>query len=196
VYKTIVIGTQEWMAENLNTSVYRNGDVIPTGLSNVEWENTINTQQGAWAYVNNDPSYACPYGKLYNWYTCADSRGLCPVSWHVPTDAEWSVLTMYLGGGGVAGGKMKTAGTIEATSGLWFSPNIGATNSSGFSGAPGGFRNSIGDWGYIGYLSEWWSSSEDGALNAWDRAMFHNYSSADRFNLTKHFGLSVRCLRD
>jgi uncharacterized protein (TIGR02145 family) len=195
VYKTIVIGTQEWMAENLNTSIYRNGDAIPTGLSNVDWENTINTQQGAWAYVNNDPSYACPYGKLYNWYTCADSRGLCPVSWHVPTDAEWSVLTTYLGGG-VAGGKMKTAGTIEATSGLWFSPNIGATNSSGFSAAPGGFRNTIGDSGGIGDFGEWWSSSEDGALSAWDRAMFHNYSSADRFNLTKHFGLSVRCLRD
>jgi uncharacterized protein (TIGR02145 family) len=135
VYKTIVIGTQEWMAENLNASIYRNGDAIATGLSDADWENTINTQQGAWAYYNNDASYACPYGKLYNWYACVDARQLCPVGWHVPTDAEWTVLTDYLGGESVAGGKMKTTGTS-----LWNSPNQGATNSSGFSAVPGGNR--------------------------------------------------------
>ena len=83
VYKTIVIGTQEWMAENLNTSIYRNGDAILTNLDNAIWQNTTS---GAWAYNSNDSSYAFPYGKLYNWYACVDARQLCPVGWHVPTD--------------------------------------------------------------------------------------------------------------
>ena len=183
-YKTIVIGNQEWMAENLNTSIYRNGDMIPTNLADFTWENT---NSGAWAYWNNDASYACPYGKLYNWFTCVDARHLCPVGWHMPTDAEWTVLTDYLGGVDIAGGKMKTTG-------LWSSPNDGATNSSGFSGTPGGFRyityNDIGSFGY------WWSSSATDN----DNAMYCNlfYYSANELSspLPKRFGLSVRCIRD
>jgi uncharacterized protein (TIGR02145 family) len=196
VYKTIVIGTQEWMAENLNTSIYRNGDAIPTGLSNAEWENTINTQQGAWAYYNNDASYACPYGKLYNWYACVDARQLCPVGWHVPSDDEWTVLTDFLGGEGVAGGKMKTTGTIDAATGLWLYPNTGATNNSGFSGAPGGLRYGSGVYDSFGYNGYWWSSSEAGTFNAWFG--FLNYGSDDVVpgNFLKHYGFSVRCLRD
>jgi hypothetical protein len=93
VYKTIVIGTQEWMAENLNTSIYRNGDPIPTNLDAATW---LATTSGAWAYYNNDASNACPCGKLYNWYTCVDARELCPVGWHVPSDEEWTLLTEYL----------------------------------------------------------------------------------------------------
>jgi uncharacterized protein (TIGR02145 family) len=194
VYKTIVIGTQEWMAENLNTSIYRNGDAIPTGLSNADWQNTINTQQGAWAYYNADASYACPYGKLYNWYACVDTRQLCPVGWHVPTDAEWSVLTSYLGG--VAGGKMKTTGTIEAATGLWSTPNTGATNSSGFSGAPGGDRFNVGDYSGIGSQANWWSSSEVGADSAWSLFVGYGDSNVWRFTKFKQDGFSVRCLRD
>jgi uncharacterized protein (TIGR02145 family) len=196
VYKTIVIGTQEWMAENLNTSIYHNGDVIPTGLSNADWENTINTQQGAWAYYNNDASYACPYGKLYNWYACVDARQLCPLGWHVPTDAEWSVLTSYLGGEGVAGGKMKTTGTIEAATGLWYSPNTGATNSSGFSGAPGGVRSGSGGYVNIGNIGYWWSSSEYVTNLAWGRGSDYDDGDALQSNDYKHVGYSVRCLRD
>ena len=93
VYKTIVIGTQEWMAENLNTGVYRNGDAIVTDLDNAAWGATTS---GAWSYYNNDASFACPYGKLYNWFACTDSRGLCPTGWHVPSDAEWTTLTNFL----------------------------------------------------------------------------------------------------
>jgi uncharacterized protein (TIGR02145 family) len=194
VYKTIVIGTQEWMAENLNTSIYRNGDAIPTNLDEGTWQNTTS---GAWAYYNNDASYACPYGKLYNWYACVDARQLCPVGWHVPTDAEWTVLTDYLGGEAVAGGKMKTTGTIEAATGLWYSPNTGATNSSGFSGAPGGFRNDHG--GYyvgIGDFGVWWSSSELDTYYAWSRFLDYNDDFAYRDDLNKRNGFSVRCLRD
>jgi uncharacterized protein (TIGR02145 family) len=204
VYKTIVIGTQEWMAENLNTSIYRNGDAIPTGLSNSEWENTLITQQGAWAYYNNDASYACPYGRLYNWYACADARQLCPVGWHVPTDLEWSEMINFLdpaadGGNNVniAGGKIKTTGTIEAAMGLWYSPNTGATNSSGFSGAPGGGRAFNGDYDYIiGLNGFWWSSSEVGTYGAWFRFLDYLNGNAVRYDLFKQHGFSVRCLRD
>jgi uncharacterized protein (TIGR02145 family) len=193
VYKTIVIGSQEWMAENLNTSIYRNGDAIPTNLDDAVWQTTTS---GAWAYYNNDASYACPYGKLYNWYTCVDARQLCPTGWHVPTDAEWTVLTDYLGGEGVAGGKMKTTGTIEAATGLWYSPNAEATNSSGFSGAPGGFRDYLGVYDGIGNFGYWWISSEGDADYAWNRFLGYFYGYADRGNFNKHFGFSVRCLRD
>jgi uncharacterized protein (TIGR02145 family) len=194
VYKTIVIGTQEWMAENLNTSIYRNGDAIPTNLDDGTWQNTTS---GAWAYYNNDASYACPYGKLYNWYACVDARQLCPVGWHVPTDAEWTVLTDFIGGEAVAGGKMKTTGTIEAATGLWYSPNTGATNSSGFSGAPGGSRYDFGDYVNVGDFGFWWSSSEYSTSLAWGRSLRYAYDFVDRSNyLVKHYGLSVRCLRD
>jgi len=198
VYKTIVIGTQEWMAENLNTSIYRNGDAIPTGLSNADWSNTINTQQGAWAYYNNDVSYACPYGKLYNWYACVDSRNLCPLGWHVPTDAEWTVLTNYLGGETIAGGKMKTTGTSEATTGLWYGPNTEATNSSGFSGVPGGVRILTVGYFAFGGGGSWWSSSssELGSNYAGARNLGYSNGSAYRYDYFKSDGLSVRCLMD
>jgi uncharacterized protein (TIGR02145 family) len=193
VYKTIVIGTQEWMAENLNTSIYRNGDAIPTNLDNVAWQTTTS---GAWAYYNNDASYACPYGKLYNWYACVDARQLCPTGWHVPTDAEWTVLTNYLGGEVIAGGKMKTTGNLEAATGLWFSPNVEATNSSGFSGASGGYRNDSGPFYSIGEYGNWWSSTEINSGFAWNRYLYYLSGGAGRSGNGKHYGFSVRCLRD
>jgi uncharacterized protein (TIGR02145 family) len=196
VYKTIVIGTQEWMAENLNTSIYRNGDAILAGLSNADWENTINTYQGAWAYYNDDVSYACPYGKLYNWFACVDARELCPLGWHVPTDAEWMVLTTYLGGQIVASGKMKSVGTIESETGLWYSPNIDASNSSGFSGAPGGSRDYFGSYGFEGDSGYWWSSSESSSIGAWVRVLNINFDTSIRNGYVYSGGLSVRCLRD
>jgi uncharacterized protein (TIGR02145 family) len=193
LYKTIVIGTQEWMAENLNTSIYRNGDVITTNLDDATWQYTTS---GAWVNYNNDASYACPYGKLYNWFTCLDARGLCPVGWHVPSDAEWTVLTDFLGGESVAGGKMKSTGTIEATTGLWVFPNSGATNSSGFSGAPGVYRDLIGGYDVIGRSGFWWSSSEDDTDVAWYRYVSFVNGNAYRGNYYKQDGYSVRCLRD
>ena len=193
VYKTIVIGTQEWMAENLNTSIYSNGDAIPTNLDNAAWQNTTS---GAWAYYNNDSSYACPYGKLYNFYTCVDARQLCPTGWHVPTDAEWTVLTNYLDGESVAGGKMKTTGTIEAATGLWHSPNIVATNSSGFSGAPGGGRYYLGAYSDFGNYGFWWSSSVEAASSVWYRGLSSSIGVAASYTGNMQVGFSVRCLRD
>jgi uncharacterized protein (TIGR02145 family) len=155
VYKTIVIGTQEWMAENLNTSTYRNGDAIPANLDDTAWSSNTG---GAWTYYNNDISYACPYGRLYNWFACVDERHLCPVGWHVPTDVDWTILLDYLGGENEASCKMRSTGSIEDGTGLWYSTSSVVTNSSGFSGIPGGLSwyssYFIGDTGY------WWSSSE------------------------------------
>ena len=196
VYKTIVIGTQEWMAENLNTSIYRNGDAIPTGLTNVQWQNTTSTQLGAWAYYNNDASYACPYGKLYNWYACTDARQLCPVGWHVPTDDEWTTLAYSLVDMFVAGGKMKTTGTVEAGTGLWLSPNFQATNSSGFSGVPGGGRDFDGVFVEMGETGNWWSSSESIPGNGWGRGIFSDSNVVGNLSYFKRHGFSVRCLKD
>jgi uncharacterized protein (TIGR02145 family) len=182
------------MAENLNTSIYRNGDTIPTNLDDATWSFTTS---GAWAYYNNDASYACPYGKLYNWFTCVDVRGLCPVGWHVPNDAEWTVLTDFLGGDSVAGGMMKSTGTVESSSGLWNVPNTDATNSSGFSGTPGGDRYFDGYYFNIGIDGVWWSSSEVGFDFALYRILVYNDVYANRFNnVDKQIGFSVRCLRD
>ena len=190
-YKTIVIGNQEWMAENLKTSIYRNGEAIATNLSNAEWENTINTQIGAWAFYNNDSLYDCPYGKLYNWFAVADPRHVCPTGWHEPTDGEWTILIEYLGGGSVAGGKMKSTGTQ-----YWFEPNQDATNESGFSALSGGNRFVNGDFDEFGYYGEYWSSSEGGPFGAWQRTVDYNSGVAYQGNGSLQGGILVRCLRD
>jgi len=135
-YATIQIGTQVWMAENLRTTKYCNGDPIPNVTDSLQW---VNLATGAWAHNNNYSQYENLYGKLYNWYAVDDSRNICPCNWHVPTDAEWTTLIDYLGGEGVAGGKMKSTGTQ-----YWLSPNTDATNESGFSGLPGGTVNPVG----------------------------------------------------
>ena len=188
VYKTIVIGTQEWMAENLKTTVYRNGNAIDNIIENYQW---LDLTTGAWASYNNDNQYDCPYGKLYNWFAVADPRYLCPTDWHVPTDGEWTALTDYIGGAAVAGGKMKTTGLQ-----YWISPNTDATNESGFSGLPGGYRSSSGDFYNVGNGGYWWSSSEYDASRAWYRFLTYNYDNAYQDRNDNGVGFSVRCLRD
>lgn len=131
-YNTVKIGNQCWMRENLKVSKYRNGEAIPTGLNNADW---LNTRNGAYAIYDNSNVNDAIYGKLFNWYAVRDSRGFCPTGWHVPTGAEWTTLTNFLGGDGEAGRKMKSMGTT-----YWQSPNTGATNESGFSALPGGYR--------------------------------------------------------
>ncbi|MBK7887686.1 MAG: hypothetical protein IPJ86_10465 [Bacteroidetes bacterium] len=187
-YDTVVIGTQVWMSKNLRVSKYRNGDPIPTNLSNTTWQNTTS---GAYAIYNNTTTNDSIYGKLYNWYAVADPRGLCPVGWHVPSDAEWTTLANFLGGSAVAGGKMK------AVSNLWTPPNDGATNSSGFSGLPGGYRNNFGSYSYIGSGGHWWSSTQDSTPpNAWYRTLYFDDDGVFPSNYDKSIGFSVRCVRD
>ncbi|MFM9004508.1 MAG: fibrobacter succinogenes major paralogous domain-containing protein, partial [Flavobacteriales bacterium] len=192
-YKTIVIGTQEWMAENLNTSIYRNGDSITTNLNDASWSASTS---GAWAYYNNDASNACPYGKLYNWYTCVDARQLCPTGWHVPNNEEWIVLTDYLGGNTLAAGTMKSTGTIDSGTGLWHAPNTQATNSSGFSGIPGGYRGSTGIFNTFSDYGYWWGSSAGGSFFTRARTLYYLNGNVAANDYNKKTGCSVRCVRD
>ncbi len=187
-YASIVLGNgQEWMAENLRTTTYANGDPIPN-VTGAEWENLTT---GAWVHHNNDSQYENPYGKLYNFYTVDDPRNVCPTGWHVPTDAEYTLLNDYLGGETVAGGKMKSTGTQ-----YWSSPNTGATNESGFSGLPGGARNFNGTFIYIGGIGLWWSSTEYVPGLAWYRSLDYNEPIFYRPDNSTKCGFSVRCLRD
>lgn len=188
-YPSIVLGNgQEWMSENLRTTTYANGNPIPNVTDNTQWENLTT---GAWSHYNNDSQYENPYGKLYNWYTVDDPRNVCPTGWHVPTDAEWTILSDYLGGENVAGGKMKSTGTQ-----YWLSPNTDATNESGFSGLPGGLRSFNGTFNDIGNLGYWWSSTEYITTNAWYRYLSYDSGIVYRYGNYKKDGFSVRCLRD
>jgi len=190
-YNTVQIGAQCWTQSNLKVSKYRNGDNIPTGLSNTAWENTT---AGAYAIFNNDPVNDGLYGKLYNHYAVTDTRGLCPTGWHVPTDGEWTTLETFLGGSSVAGGTLKSTAT-QPTPGGWLSPNTGATNSSGFSAGPGGLRFGYGDFGNVGNFGDWWSSSLSGP-SAWNRILSFNDGGIFRNFINRASGFSVRCLRD
>jgi uncharacterized protein (TIGR02145 family) len=193
VYNTVQIGGQCWMAENLATETYNDGSAIPTGLSNSAWQSTTS---GAFAVYADNPANKGAYGLLYNWYAVADPRSICPAGWHVPTDGEWTELTDHLGGEPIAGGPMKTTGTLGAGTGLWNAPNTGATNISGFSGLPGGFRYynglfyNLGDYGY------WWGATESTTINAWSRILDTDNTFVLRSANDKDYGFSVRCVRD
>ncbi len=191
-YKTVNIGAQVWMAENLKTAKYSNGTVIPNVTDNSQWQNNTT---GAWAYYNNDASNNIKYGKLYNWYvvspTTNGNKNICPTGWHLPSDAEWTILIDYLGGETVAGGKMKEVGTTS-----WNSPNTKATNTSLFTGLPGGDRDYDGNYYHIGINACFWSSTENNANNAWVRLLETNDGYASRYYFGKRNGFSIRCIRD
>jgi uncharacterized protein (TIGR02145 family) len=129
-YKTVTIGTQVWMKENLNVSSFRNGDPIPEAKTAKEWQAAGEAKQPVWCYYDNDPKNGVKYGKLYNWYAVNDSRGLAPSGYHVPTDLEWTVLADFLGGESVAGGKLKSANGWDnyITGGSKTCPNCSSWN--------------------------------------------------------------------
>ena len=190
--KTVYIGTQQWMAENLKVTRYNDGTTITYITDNAQWQSNIS---GAWAYYNNEEYNNAKYGKLYNWYavspTTNGNKNVCPTGWHLPSDAEWTVLTDYLGGGSVAGSKMKEVGNTG-----WFTGNSDATNTSLFTGLPGGSRNNDGNYDNIGSVGNWWSSSEYYTNAAWIRSLSTFNGDAGRNSIDKQDGLSVRCLRD
>jgi len=181
----VTIGNQVWTSKNLDVATYRNGDAIPQVQDEKAWGHLTT---GAWCYYNNDPGNGSKYGKLYNWYAVNDLRGLAPKGYHIPTDAEWTQLSDYLGGEEEAGTKMKT------TSGLDNHGN--GTNSSSFSGLPGGSRGSDGAFYSIGHGGYWWSSAEDSTNGAWLRYLYCYNGVVTRSNYNKKNGFSVRCLRD
>ncbi|MCX6160114.1 MAG: fibrobacter succinogenes major paralogous domain-containing protein [Ignavibacteriae bacterium] len=185
-YKTIAIGKQIWLAENLYVSHYRNGDPVPQVQDEKKWENL---STGAWCYYENNTENGKIYGKLYNYYAVVDPRGLAPEGWHMPTDAEWTELTDFSGGEEIAGGKLKAVA-------LWQNRNTGATNESGFSALPGGVRYAGGSFFSIGTSGYFWSASGNYGRLAWIRFLSCEDPTVLRSDSGKRNGMSVRCVKD
>lgn len=200
-YNTVIIGTQEWTVENLKVSKYSDGTPIPLVYVSQPWQWGALTS-GASCYHGNSASNGTTYGLLYNWNAVAGihdtdpntpNKTIAPTGWHVPTDAEWTTLTNYLGGESIAGGKMKSTGTI-----LWASPNTAATNESGFSAIPGGWRDISINFGAFGVSALFWSSSEFNLdpSGAYLRSLDYNSNSVTNWNVIKSDALSVRLIKD
>jgi len=194
VYKTITVNGKEWMAENLNVGHFQNGDQVFIVEDNNGWASSI--LQPFSCYYQNIVANACPYGRIYNFYAVTDSRGLCPAGWHVPDNYEWQQLHDALGGTSVAGGAMKTEGTVEANNGLWYSPNTAATNASGFSAVPGGYRSQFGVFTQKGYGAYYWANQSAGGNDGWFQQLNYNQANATGNIFDGRFGASVRCMRD
>jgi uncharacterized protein (TIGR02145 family) len=197
-YRTVQIGDQCWMMDNLKVTHYRNGDLIPNVTDAAEWH-ALST--GAYCEYNS-PYAVITYGRLYNWYAVDDSRNIAPEGWHVPTDAELKQLEMYLGmsqawadatgwRGTDEGGKLKEAGIL-----YWYVPNTGATNESGFTALPGGYRSDDGYFYLMGTGADLWSATGSSGTDAWRRYLSYSYSQVVRDYYDKHYGFSVRCVRD
>ncbi len=188
VYHTVTVGSQVWLVENLSVTHYRNGDEIPLVTDNAEWEGLTS---GAYSDYENNAANAVTYGRLYNWFAVDDSRNIAPEGWHVSMDAEWTAMTTYLGGEGIAGGKLKEAGLIH-----WLEPNSGATNETGFSALPGGHRDYAGIYTYIQWGGGWWTSTGENPNDARVRYMDHGSYDVWNYLEDKRYGRSVRCVKD
>ena len=190
VYNTVTIGSQVWITESLKTTKYNDGTAIPNVIDNTAWSSNTS---GAYCDYSNTSSYSSTYGRLYNWYaiTSANPKNVCPTGYHVPTDAEWTTLITSLGGEAVAGGKLKETGTTH-----WLAPNTAATNESGFTALPGGYRSDTGAFGLLGTIGFYWSSTEGGDTFAWYRYFYNTDGSANRGENDKKGGFSVRCIKN
>ena len=207
VYKTVKIGNQTWMAENLDVDKFQNGDPIPEAKTEEEWVNAGKNKMPAWCYFNNDPTRRLKYGKLYNWYAVIDPRGLTPYSWHIPSVEDYKTCINFLGGNNMAGIKMKknngwlkVAATKHGSSKvIWISGD--GTNSSGWSALPNGARDFIGNFykegGVSAQFGAWWLSSS--ALEQYSYS-FRIFNYDERIGepemSQKSEGLSVRCIKD
>lgn len=188
-YKTVVIGSQTWMADNLRTTRYNNGKKIKTITDNLAW---VGLSTPAYCWYNNNISFKSYIGALYNWFVI-DSGNVCPNGWHVPTDEEWTTLGNYLGGNSIAGGAVKEEGTTH-----WDSPNAGATNSSGFTSLPSGYRSATdGTFNGMFNYEGWWSSTEYNELKPYYRNTSALNAELWRGNgQFKAMGRSIRCIKD
>jgi uncharacterized protein (TIGR02145 family) len=202
VYTSVTIGTQVWMVENLKTTKYNDGTAIPLVTDSTAWA-ALSTPGYCW-YNNDEATYKSTYGALYNWYVVNTGK-LCPIGWHVPSDAEWHTLLLtfdkdsqLIDNGfesNIAGGKLKEAGTTH-----WQQPNEGATNESGFTALPGGSRHGggyygDGTFGSNGIYGPWWTSSDTSSY-AYSRYMYYDKTSVFRDHIYLQYGFSVRCLKD
>ena len=188
-YMTVKIDKQIWMAENLKTTRFNDGTAIPLVTDSAEWGNDGPTYGPRYCWYNNDTTYKNIYGALYCW-PAAGTGKLCPTGWHVPEPAEWTTIINYLGGQNVAGGKLKESGTTH-----WKSPNTGATNESGFTALPGGFRQFYGPFSFIGLKGYWWSSVHY-MENAYDMDLNYDSGYTERDRDVMGCGISVRCVKD
>jgi uncharacterized protein (TIGR02145 family) len=187
-YNTIKLGDQLWMGENLRVIHYRNGDDIVKVTNDTVWQSLTT---GAYCDYDNLEENSTSYGRLYNWYAVNDSRHIAPDGWHVPSENEWKTLIDYLGGDQVAGGKMKAIGTQ-----YWTIPNTGATNESGFSALPGGYRYTQGEFTDLTTSVFFWSSSENNSLDAWTHSLRYDDVVIWRYFYKKYWGCYVRCIKD
>jgi uncharacterized protein (TIGR02145 family) len=189
VYNTVTIGSQVWMAENLKTTKYNDGTSIPLVTDGVAWS-ALTTDAYCW-YNNDKATYKDTYGALYNWYAVNPAtnggKNVCPTGWRVPSDAQWTIMTDFLGGEMGSGGKLKEAGTVH-----WQSPNTGATNETGFTALPGGSRG--GDFLGIFTSGGGWTSTEYEIKSAWNRFISSSNSNVHTQLYGKQNGVPVRCL--
>lgn len=199
-YKTVIIGNQEWMAENLKVGKYQNGDPIPLVKDAEEWKNLTS---GAWCIYPGNTAYNDIYGKMYNWFAVADSRQLCPDGWHVPSDKEWSTLITFLdtyvdgpSDSSLAGASSKAYSVLQSENGYLLRPNAESPDSISFSVRPGGWRRGNGEFTDLAYHAFWWCSEEvsGGSARAW--SMEYNTGIINRDSFTKKCGFYVRCIRD
>jgi uncharacterized protein (TIGR02145 family) len=197
-YKTVTIGSQVWMAENLRflpavigpgTSSLTNPYYYVYGYNG---DNVVNAKAS---------SNYNTYGVLYNWPAAMSVyahsvpipdrvQGACPEGWHLPNDEEWNQLNSYLGGESVAGGKLKETGTKH-----WYNPNTGASNKTGFTALPGGFLGNNGAFNSIGLSGHWWSATQSSSDKAWDRHLSFDFNQLNRGGSSKEVGFSVRCVK-
>jgi len=185
-YKIIEIGKQQWMAENLKTTRFRNGKKIANVKDSSRWA-VFNS--GAYCAYSNDSLKIKTQGLLYNWFAVVDSQKICPIGWHVPTDNDWTVLEENLGGSDVAGGKLKDTTNVWPTS-------FGASNEIGFNGLPSGCRTDKGTFNSFGYYGLWWASTENYTTYAWYRCINYNSINLFRHYYYKRYGFSIRCIKD
>jgi uncharacterized protein (TIGR02145 family) len=194
VYNTVLIGSQCWLGKNLKTTKFNDGTEIPNVTDNPVWD-TISTP--AYCWYDNNQSYKDPYGALYNGWVFDPSvnggKQICPEGWHIPNDDEWTTLTDFLGGLNVAGGKLKEAGTAH-----WNAPNSGATNETGFTALPAGYRGTNSNFTQMGDINYLWSSTTHASYStsAWWRSLSSASAGVYRHYLGKKLGMSVRCLKD
>jgi uncharacterized protein (TIGR02145 family) len=188
IYHTITIGAQTWMLEDLRTTHYRNGDPVPEVIDNSNWESLNN---GAYCNYENNNDISDTYGLLYNWFAINDKRGLAPEGWHIPSNDEWLQLADYLGGAADAGGKLKESGTAH-----WISPNVGATNESGFTALPDGCRMANGIFVSINESGHWWRKDEFTDESGVSWYMSYSYKLLGWAFYLKQYGFSVRCVKD
>lgn len=185
-YKTVRIGNRVWMAENLRATRFRTGEPIALVKEDERW---MYQSAAARCIYENDSARVMAYGYLYNWFAVNDARGICPLGWHVPTDAEWTQLADALGGNSTAGGKLKD---IK----LWEFPNADATNSSGFTATGAGIRLFSGHYNLMEQATGFWSSTSGNKLLAWVRYLEYGNGKMTRAYYGKSSGLSCRCVKD